>query len=87
MKIGANMLLVIDEKKEEQKVGSIIIPSTTKDPIMKGVVNHVGQGTPELPMVYEVGDTVIFNPAAGSKVPVGDVIYRLIDIREIKLAL
>jgi len=68
-------------------VGSIYIPITTKDPVMKGTVFLTGQGTPELPMVYEVGDMVIFNPAAGSKVPVNDVVYRLIDIREIKLAL
>lgn len=87
MKIGANMLLVIDEEKKEEMIGSIIVPSTVKEPQMKGKVSVVGIGTPDLPMVYAPGDIILYNPNAGSKVHIETTTYRLLDIREVKVAL
>jgi len=81
-------LLVLDEKKKEQKtISGIIVPETVRFPNQRGTIILTGKGTGEIGMPYAEGDTVLYNPNAGLMVSIGDVDYRLIDLQEVYLAL
>jgi co-chaperonin GroES (HSP10) len=86
MKILPTMLLVEDQK-EEEKIGSIIIPTTLKVDQVKGEVKFTGKGTPDMEMIYEVGDTVVYMPKTGREVEVDGKKMRLMDIREVLFAI
>jgi len=72
------VLVKLDEKKEERTPGGIIIPDTSQEvrsdeKTLIGTVVSVGEGAPSsegglLPMSVKVGDRVIVNKFAGSKV-------------------
>ena len=88
-KIHPTKLLVKDIKEAEKTTSAgIIIPSAvTKQPSQKGNIVLCGEGTPDLKMVYSVGDTIIYNPNAGIKITVEDEELRLLDEREVYMAL
>lgn len=87
-KIHPTKLLVRDTKEEEKTTATgIIIPSVTKQAAQKGEVVLCGEGTPDIKMVYSVGDIIIYNPHAGIKITVEDEELRLLDEREVYMAL
>lgn len=86
MKILPTMLLVEDQKEEEKTVSGIIIPTTSKVEQMKGGVKFTGKGTPDMEMIYEVGDVVVYMPKTGREVEVDGKKLRLMDIREVLFA-
>jgi co-chaperonin GroES (HSP10) len=86
MKILPTMLMVEDIKPEEKTNSGIIIPTNIKIEQLKGEVKFVGKGTPDMEMIYEVGDNVAYPPNAGRKVEVEGKEWKLIDIREVLFA-
>ena len=87
-KLHPNKILVLDEKKKEQKtLSGIIVPETARFPNQRGTIILTGKGMGEVGMPYATGDTVLYNPNAGIRVTIDDVDYRLIDLQEIYLAL
>jgi len=88
-KINPTKVLVLDQKEGERKTASgLIIPdvnSQGKPPAMKGTVVLTGEGNADVRMIYNIGDTVYYNPHAGLKFTMEDTEYRLIDQQEIFL--
>lgn len=63
--------VVIEPKAAEQKTaGGLIIPDTTKEKPLEGVVLAVGPGTSEVNMEVKVGDKVLYGKYAGTEITV-----------------
>jgi chaperonin GroES len=67
----------------EKSAGGIYIPDTAKEKPQKGEVVSVGTGKvtddgKTQPMVVKVGDTVLFEKYAGSKINIDDTEYLII---------
>ena len=63
--------VVIEPKAAEQKTaGGLIIPDTTKEKPLEGVVLAVGPGTSEVKMEVKVGDKVLYGKYAGTEITV-----------------
>jgi len=75
MKIGNLRILVSPKQKneEEQRIGSIIVPSSLrhKKTLTEGIVIECGTGTPDIPMEVKIGDTAMFYNAE-SRIKVGN---------------
>ncbi|GAB6183271.1 co-chaperone GroES [Thermodesulfovibrio hydrogeniphilus] len=63
----------------EKTPGGIYVPDVAKEKPQKGVVIEVGSEVKEV----KVGDTVLFDKYAGSKIKVDDVEYLIIKEEEI----
>lgn len=87
IRINPTKLLVEDITEAIEKTASgIILPDAViKKTNMKAKVIIVGEGTPDIPMIWNVGDTVLFNPRSGQKVDYQEKEYRLIDIADVLL--
>ena len=86
LKINQTKLLVEDILESVEKTPSgILIPTTVKASNMKGKVLVVGEGTPDIKIVYEVGETVLYHPQAGLKFNYENKDLRLIDISDVFL--
>ncbi len=63
-KLKNSLILVrpIMTEAKEEKIGSIIIPSTVrhKQKLLEGEVLMTGKGTPDEPMEVRVGDIILF---------------------------
>lgn len=77
------MVLVRDHGKEAVTDKGIIIPDVAQTPEMKGTVVAVGKGTSTIPMVVEVGKTVLFHHKAGNKITINDEEYRLMAQKDV----
>ena len=80
--------ILIEEISEiqGQTASGIIIPSAVvKYPASKGKVLIVGKGTPDIEIVYKVGDVVLFNPNAGQKFEFEGKEVRLLDVSHVYL--
>jgi co-chaperonin GroES (HSP10) len=86
-KVNPTKILVEEIAEQPTTSGGIIIPTMVKDDSLRGKVLLVGSGTPELEMVYAVGDTVLFNPHAGRKFTWSGKEVKLIDINDVFLGL
>ena len=85
-KINSTKLLVEDIPEIAEKTASgIFIPTTVKIPTLSGKVVLKGEGTPDIKIIYEVGDTVLFHPQAGNKFIWDKKEYRLLDVSDIFL--
>ena len=64
--------LFVREKKQERKVGSMIIPDSVDADFTFGIVVSAGEGTFEngnyMPMSVRVGDEVCFPKTMGTKI-------------------
>lgn len=64
-KIGNLRVLVkpIEKEEKEEKIGSIIIPTTLrhKKKLTEAVVLKCGSGTPDIPMEVKEGDHIMFH--------------------------
>lgn len=87
MKINSTKLLCQDiPEKEEVSKGGILLPSAVLKPnAMQAKVIEVGKGTPDIKIVYSIGDTVLIHPRAGTKFTYKDKEYRLIDVSDVFL--
>ena len=87
MKINATKVLVQDILEEEPiSKGGILLPTQViKTNSMKGKVVQVGDGTEDIKIVYNIGETVLYHPQAGQKFNFDGKEYRLIDVGEIFL--
>ena len=87
IKINSTKLLVQDVPEKEEKTASgILLPSgIIKVNSMKGIVKVVGEGTADIKIPYEVGDTVLYHPNAGSKFTFNDEEYKLLDVADVFL--
>lgn len=63
----------------EKTPGGIYVPDVAKEKPQKGVVIEVGSEVKEV----KVGDTVLFDKYAGSKIKVDDIEYLIIKEEEI----
>lgn len=63
----------------EKTPGGIYVPDVAKEKPQKGVVIEVGSEVKEV----KVGDTVLFDKYAGSKIKIDDVEYLIIKEEEI----
>lgn len=87
IKINPTKILVLDQEETAEKTASgIFIPTTVKSPTMRGKIIQKGDGTPEIPVVHNVGDTCLFNPRAGQKFEWDGKEYRIVDVAEIFLS-
>jgi chaperonin GroES len=75
-------LLVKRDEPEKRSVGGIVIPDASQDErTAKGTVMAAGPGKYSektailIPMTVNVGDRILFHPAAGSKVTIGSDTY------------
>jgi chaperonin GroES len=86
LKINPTRILVEDISEVAEKTASgIFIPSTVKVPTTKGTVLLTGKGTPDIEIIYDIGDTVLYHPNAGSKLKLDEKELRLIDVSEVFL--
>lgn len=60
---------------EEKTAGGIIIPDTTKEKPLEGIVMAVGGGTAEIKMEVAKGDKVLFGKYSGTEVTVDGETY------------
>lgn len=88
LRVNATKLLVEDEKLIESKTGSgIILPSQiTKPNNMRGKILLKGEGTPDIPIVHEIGDTAIYHPRSGTVFTCDGKDVRLIDVSDVFLS-
>ncbi|HEX29489.1 co-chaperone GroES [Candidatus Poribacteria bacterium] len=71
----ADRVVVEPVEKEEEKIGSIIIPDTAKESPIEGKVVAVGPGRTlesgkRLEMAVKPGDRVLYNKFAGTEVKI-----------------
>lgn len=66
----ADRVVIEPKATEEKTAGGIIIPDTTKEKPLEGVVVAVGNGTKEVTMEVKVGDKVLYGKYAGTEVTV-----------------
>jgi co-chaperonin GroES (HSP10) len=88
IKVNQTKLLVQDILETEAKTqAGIILPNNViKAKTMKGTVLVVGDGTPDIKIVHQPGDIVLFHPASGQKLTMDDKEYRLIEVNEVFLS-
>jgi co-chaperonin GroES (HSP10) len=84
MKINNTKLLVQDilESDKVSKGGLILPTAVIKTDSMKAKIVAVGDGTPDIKIPYNVGETVLFHPRAGVCFKYEDQDYRLIDVSD-----
>jgi co-chaperonin GroES (HSP10) len=81
--------LIVEDVIETEKVttSGIVLPSAViKTKQMRGIILLKGDGTNDIPMVHEVGDTCIYHPNAGSKFTWQGKEVRTIDVGEVLLS-
>lgn len=87
LKVNPTKLLVEDvvEAEAVTKSGILLPNAVIKISTMKGTVLLTGKGTPDIEIIYDIGDTVLYYPNAGSKLKLDEKELRLIDVSEIFL--
>ena len=87
MRVNATKVLVKDfaEVEKETKSGIILPDAVVKKTVMKGKVIIVGEGTDDIKIAYDIGDTVLFQPHAGTKFTYENEELRLLDVAEVLL--
>jgi co-chaperonin GroES (HSP10) len=87
LKINPTKIMVEDipEVEATTKAGILLPNAVIKVPTMKGTVLLTGKGTPDIEIIYDIGDTVLYHPQAGSKLKLDEKELRLIDVSEIFL--
>jgi co-chaperonin GroES (HSP10) len=87
LKTNPTKILVEDipEVEAVTKSGILLPNAVIKTPTMKGTVLLTGKGTPDIEIIYDIGDTVLYHPNAGSKLKVEEKELRLIDVSEVFL--
>lgn len=73
------IVVKFSSEEMEKTPGGIYVPDVAKEKPQKGVVVEVGSEVKEV----KVGDTVLFDKYAGSKIKVNDVEYLIIKEEEI----
>ncbi|MFH1415845.1 MAG: co-chaperone GroES [Elusimicrobiota bacterium] len=73
-------ILVKPLEKEDEKIGSIIVPETAKEKPQEGKVEAVGPGKlndtgQNIPMNLKAGDTVLYGKYSGTEVKIDGVEY------------
>jgi len=64
--------VLIKQKEVETKLPSgIIVPESSKEKPLSGVVISVGAGRPDEEMVVKVGDSVLFGAYSGTVIKLG----------------
>lgn len=71
----ADRVVIQPKANEEKTAGGIIIPDTTKEKPLEGVVMAVGCGTKEIDMELKVGDKVLYGKYSGTEVTVEGKTY------------
>ena len=85
MKIHFNYVLIEPEELPEVTSGGLIL--TEKPKPNKGTIIQVGEGLPDEPIVYEVGQRVLFPINAGTEVEEEGKKYKLMRQKEILMEL
>ena len=79
-KILPTKILVTEIKEEiKERDSGIVLVDLKKPSTIKGIVDMVGQGTEKLPMITEVGMTVLFPPLAAQRFELSNEEYLLVD--------
>lgn len=78
--VNSNVLIRIDEPKEEKTGGGIIIPDTAREKRKEGIVEAIA---PDAPKTLSVGDRVIYKDMSGTEINFNDVNYLLIQADDI----
>jgi|UniRef100_A0A7C4AJ46 chaperonin GroES len=73
------IVVKFSSEEMEKTPGGIYVPDVAKEKPQKGVVVEIGSEVKEV----KVGDTVLFDKYAGSKIKVNDVEYLIIKEEEI----
>lgn len=66
----ADRVVINPKAVEEKTAGGIIIPDTTKEKPLEGVVMAVGGGTKDIAMELKEGDKVLYGKYSGTEVNV-----------------
>lgn len=88
LRVNSTKLLVQDiiETEKETKSGILLPNAIIRKVSMKGTILLKGEGTPDIPIVHEVGDIALYHPAAGSKFTWDEKEVRLIDVADVFLS-
>ncbi len=78
--VNSNVLIRIDEPKEEKTVGGIIIPDTAREKRREGIIEAIA---PEAPKTLSVGDRVIYKEMSGTEIKFNDVNYLFVQAEDI----
>jgi co-chaperonin GroES (HSP10) len=86
-KVNPTRILVKDIIEEEKvtKTGILLPSAVIKAPTMKGKIITRGEGTNDIKIVFNIGETVLFSPHAGNKLTFEEQEYRLIDVADVLL--
>lgn len=71
----ADRVVIQPKAIEEKTAGGIIIPDTTKEKPLEGIVMAVGCGTKDITMEVKVGDKVLFGKYSGTEITVDNKQY------------
>lgn len=71
----ADRVVINPKAVEEKTAGGIIIPDTTKEKPLEGIVMAVGCGTKDVTMELKEGDRVLYGKYAGTEVSVEGQTY------------
>ncbi len=71
----ADRVVVQPKAVEEKTAGGIIIPDTTKEKPLEGIVMAVGAGTKDVTMEVSEGDKVLYGKYCGTEVTVDGESY------------
>lgn len=88
LRVNSTKLLVEDiiETEKETKSGILLPTAVIRKNHMKGTILLKGDGTPDIPIVHEIGDIALYHPAAGSKFTWEEREVRLVDVADIFLS-
>ncbi len=79
----ADRVLVKPKAVEEKTAGGIIIPDTTKEKPLEGIVVAVGNGTKDITMEVAENDSVLYGKYSGSEVTVDGESYLIMKQNDI----
>jgi chaperonin GroES len=61
----SNRVVIHQHEAQEVTAGGILIPATSQDKPMRGVVVSIGAGTKEFPMTVKEGDEILYGKYNG----------------------
>ena len=71
----SDRVLIEPAAAEEITAGGIIIPDSSKEKPLKGIVKAVGSGTKDEAMVVKEGDLVLYGKYAGTELEIDGAKY------------
>jgi len=78
--MNRNVLIKLDEKKEQQTASGLVVPAIAAEKKNEGIIEAIASDAPK---AFSVGDRVIYKEMSGTEIKYDGVEYILIEADDI----